>query len=79
MVVAQITDLPIKGQDVWVSGGPPTTDNELLTDEMGSPDYFLINSVNNNELHYFYVGYTVNNVWDRPLVYAPLLVASEAL
>lgn len=58
-------DLKIKGQEVWVSGGPSTTDKVQLTEELAHPNYFLIHPVTNKELHLFLVGYNVSGVLGR--------------
>ncbi len=53
-------DLDIKGQEVWVSGGPTTTNGPQLNDVLGDPNYFLVHSVEDDELHFFYVGYDMS-------------------
>lgn len=56
-------DLEIKGQEVWVQGGPTTTDAAaLVEDVLGDPDYFTIHSVNSDEMLIFFVGYEVGHV-----------------
>ena len=57
--------LQIKGQEVWVSGGPTTTNSLALVNVITDPNYFLLNPVNNDELHYLYVGYNVSGVLGR--------------
>lgn len=57
--------IPIKGQEVWVSGGPSTKDGDDLIDELVDPNYFLINQVDEDELHYFFVGYTVTGLYGK--------------
>src|SRR6056297_841169 len=52
-------DTKIKGQEVWVSGGPSTTNPGDLRNEIsptqpegsGNEDYFLINPVDDDDLH----------------------------
>ena len=62
--------IPIKGQEVWISGGPtpipPNTSYTLthyvaydLMNELKDPDYLLINQVEEDELHLFIVDYPV--------------------
>ena len=56
--------IPIKGQEVWISGGPPKgwhgaptnyyVASELMN-ELVDPDYLLINQVEEDELHLFLV------------------------
>lgn len=58
-------DLSIKGQEVWVSGGPSTTDGEELNETLGDPNYFLVHSVEDDELHFFHVGYGVPGLYGR--------------
>ena len=61
-------DTKIKGQEVWVSGGPSTTNPGDLRNEIsptqpegsGNEDYFLINPVDDDDLHVFFVGYAVD-------------------
>ena len=57
--------LGIKGQEVWISGGPSTTNKVALTNELTDPGYFLITPVTNKELHHFFVGYNVSGVYGR--------------
>jgi hypothetical protein len=57
--------LDIKGQEVWIAGGPTTTDRVALTSELEDPNYFLINPVDDDELHLFYTGYAVTGVFGR--------------
>ena len=55
-------DLEIKGQEVWVAGGPTTTDAVALVDDvLGDPAYFTIHSVDSDELLIFFVGYEVGH------------------
>ena len=58
-------DLSVKGQEVWVSGGPTTTDNNTLVAELTAPGYFLLDPVTDKELHLFFVGYDVANVFGQ--------------
>lgn len=58
-------DLEIKGQEVWVSGGPTTTDKVELNNTLGDPDYFLVHPVEDDEIHFFFVGYGVSGVLGR--------------
>lgn len=58
-------DLDIKGQEVWVSGGPSTTDGPQLNNTLGDPSYFLVHSVEDDEIHFFYVGYNVTGLLGR--------------
>jgi hypothetical protein len=58
-------DLTVKGQEVWVSGGPSTTDNNALIAELTAPGYWLIHPVTDKEIHLFFVGYDVNNVFGQ--------------
>lgn len=58
-------NLAIKGMEVWVSGGPNSTDSVGLTNQLTAPGYFLINSVTNDEIHHFFVGYNVVGVYGR--------------
>ena len=58
-------DLTIKGQETWGSGGPSTTDNNALINELAAPGYFLLNPVTDDEIHLFFVGYDVNNVFGQ--------------
>lgn len=58
-------DLNVKGMEVWVNGGPSSTDKVGLTNELVAPSYFLINPVTDQELHYFFVGYNVSGVYGR--------------
>ena len=56
--------IPIKGQEVWISGGPPKTGGQCyvssdLMNELVDPDYLLINQVEEDELHLFLVDYRV--------------------
>jgi hypothetical protein len=57
--------LDIKGQEVWITGGPTTTDKVELTDELEDPDYFLIHPVEDEELHLLFTGYAVSGVFGR--------------
>lgn len=55
-------DLEIKGQEVWVRGGPDTTDAAaLVEDVLEDSDYFTIHEVNSDEMLVFYVGYEVGH------------------
>ncbi len=55
-------DLEIKGQEVWVQGGPDTTDGEALgEDVLEDSDYFTIHDVGSDEMLVFYVGYEVGH------------------
>lgn len=55
-------DLEIKGQEVWVQGGPTTTDAAALVDDvLGDPAYFTIHSVDSDEMLVFFVGYEVGH------------------
>lgn len=58
-------DLEIKGQEVWVSGGPTTTDKVELNRTLGDPSYFLVHPVDDDEIHFFFVGYRVTGVLGR--------------
>ena len=58
-------NLRIKGQEVWISGGPTTTNKVTLTNELVDPNYFLITPVTDKELHHFFVGYNVSGVLGR--------------
>jgi hypothetical protein len=58
-------DLTVKGQEVWGSGGPSTTDNDDLIDELTAPGYWLLNPVTDDEIHLFFVGYDVANVFGQ--------------
>jgi hypothetical protein len=58
-------DLTVKGQEAWVSGGPSTTDNDKLVAELKAPGYFLLNPVTNKEIHLFFAGYDVANVFGQ--------------
>lgn len=55
----------IKGMEVWVNGGPTTTDKVGLTDELVDPNYYLIHPVTDEEIHFFSVGYNVSGVYGR--------------
>jgi hypothetical protein len=57
--------IPIKGQEVWVSDGPTTTNKDALLNELVDPDYLLINQVEEDELHQFLVGYNVSGVYGK--------------
>ena len=57
--------IPIKGMEVWIAGGPSTTDNDALVTELTDPGYTLINTLNDDELHMFFVGYNVSNVYGQ--------------
>ncbi|MEF8795836.1 MAG: M12 family metallo-peptidase [Salinivenus sp.] len=58
-------DLSIAGQEVWVSGGPSTTDNGDLMNELEDPSYYLIHSLSEKQMHLFLVGYDVNGLAGR--------------
>lgn len=58
-------DLSIAGQEVWVSGGPSTTDPDQLMNELEDPGYFLIHSLSEKEMHLFLVGYDVSGLAGR--------------
>lgn len=58
-------ELSIAGQEVWVSGGPSTSDPDQLMNELEDPGYFLINSLSEKEMHLFLVGYDVNGLAGR--------------
>ncbi|NIR45398.1 MAG: hypothetical protein GWN99_13350 [Gemmatimonadetes bacterium] len=58
-------DLEIKGQEVWVSGGPTTTDGDDLIAEITDPNYFLLNPVADTEVHYLFVGYNVAGLYGK--------------
>jgi len=58
-------DIPIKGQEVWISGGPTTTDGDNLINEITDPNYFLLNSITDTELHYLFVGYSVTDLYGK--------------
>ncbi len=58
-------DLNVKGMEVWVSGGPTTTDKVGLSNELSDPGYFLLNPVTDQEIHYFFAGYNVSGVYGR--------------
>ena len=55
--------IPVKGMEVWIAGGPSTTDNQDLLDEIVEPGYFLIHPPDNNELHILFVGYNVSGAY----------------
>ena len=55
----------IKGMEVWINGGPTTTDKVALTDELVEQDYYLIHPVTDKEIHFFSVGYNVSGVYGR--------------
>lgn len=55
-------DLKIKGQEVWVRGGPDTTDAAaLVEDVLEDEDYFTVHEVDSDEMLVFYVGYEVGH------------------
>lgn len=58
-------DLDIKGQEVWISDGPTTTDGDDLIDEITDPNYFLLNPVTDTELHYLFIGYDVTDLYGQ--------------
>jgi hypothetical protein len=58
-------DLTVKGQEVWASGGPSTTDSDDLVDELTAPGYWLLNPVTDDEIHLFFVGYDVAGVFGQ--------------
>ncbi|MGI9286599.1 MAG: hypothetical protein ACR2P1_14535, partial [Pseudomonadales bacterium] len=51
-------DLTIKGQEVWVSGGPDTTSSSDLKAIIMDPNYLLLTPVTYQELHYLHWGRT---------------------
>jgi hypothetical protein len=57
--------LAIKGMEVWISGGPTTTNKVTLGNELEDPGYFLIHPVEKDEIHFFFVGYDVSGVYGR--------------
>jgi hypothetical protein len=57
--------LRIKGQEVWVLGGPTTTNKVDLTNELTDPDYFLLHPVTDRDIHLFFPGYDVGGVYGR--------------
>jgi hypothetical protein len=58
-------ELDIAGQEVWVSGGPSTTNHGDLMSRLEDPGYFLINSLSEKQMHLFLVGYDVNGLAGR--------------
>ena len=53
-------DLEIKGQEVWLAGGPDTTDGAALgEDVLEDSNYFTVHDVESDEMLVFYVGYEV--------------------
>jgi len=58
-------DLSIAGQEVWVSGGPSTTSHGTLINQLEDPNYFLIHSLSEKQMHLFLVGYDVNGLAGR--------------
>lgn len=63
-------DLRIKGQEVWISGGPNSTNSHGgvdLENTLEDPDYFTIHNVESDEMLIFYVGYEVGHTqyWGR--------------
>ncbi len=57
--------LTIKGQEVWVSGGPTSTNGTTLINELVDSNYLLLTSVNDDELHYLFVGYSVSGLFGK--------------
>jgi len=57
--------LTVKGLEVWISGGPTTTNKVALSNELEDPGYFLIHPVEKDEIHFFFVGYDVSGVYGR--------------
>jgi hypothetical protein len=51
--------------EVWVNGGPTTTNKVDLSNEICDPGYFMLTPVTDSELHVFYVGYNVSGVYGR--------------
>ncbi len=58
-------DLSIAGQEVWVSGGPSTTNHGTLMNRLEDPSYYLLNSLSEKQMHLFLVGYDVNGLAGR--------------
>lgn len=52
--------LRIAGQEVWVSGGPSTNDGDELISRLEDPGYFLINSLSDEQMHLFLLGYDID-------------------
>lgn len=52
-------ELDIKGQEVWIRGGPTTKPEPCidLQNRLTDPNYFLIHPVQGDEMHLFYTGH----------------------
>lgn len=51
--------LKIAGQEVWVQGGPSESTGDALIDRLEDPNYFLLNSLPDEQIHLFFVGYDI--------------------
>ncbi|MFB6098625.1 MAG: M12 family metallo-peptidase, partial [Salinibacter sp.] len=67
--------LSIAGQEAWTTGGPSSDNGENVIDRLEDPGYYLINSLSEDQLHLFLLGYNVASPENGGLDYGLLGLA----
>lgn len=65
-------ELTVAGQEVWTTGGPSTDNGGDLIDRLEDPGYYLINSLSDDQMHLFLLGYDVASEENGTLDYGLL-------